>query len=446
MSVRLTKWLLSVALIVGAAQPVAAESLDEAYRAELTRLKAEETAMRAALRAAQSRGKTSRAALVAEIESLAATLTRLRSENTKNETQLPQTERMHSMQEQARSINRRNEQIETWLETRGVPLPTPVDAHVDDGGKHQHPPLHAMVTAALNYIEERGQLWVRADQEYFGADGVATSGAVLRIAKVGAVSIDSGFQPLELASDGSLRVTGWGAASSASHGDSRTMSVILFDPQDIRPSAPEEAGWYAWIERGGVVMWAIALLAVLGLLLAFERLVSFARYLVRISAAERRGPTVAVPDGDLLLRAVGVVQTGQGEADALETQAAEAVLHTQAYVRRGVSLLSVVASVAPLLGLLGTVTGMIGTFAMITEHGTGDPRLLSGGISEALLTTQFGLMVAIPALLLQTGLHRAGDALVRRIERFALAALQSRVDTPSESPASAKVIPVRSAG
>ena len=51
---------------------------------------------------------------------------------------------------------------------------------------------------------------------------------------------------------------------------------------------------------------------------------------------------------------------------------------------------------APLLGLLGTVTGMIGTFGLITEHGTGDARLLSGGISEALLTTQFGLMVAIP--------------------------------------------------
>jgi biopolymer transport protein ExbB len=60
----------------------------------------------------------------------------------------------------------------------------------------------------------------------------------------------------------------------------------------------------------------------------------------------------------------------------------------------------VIAAVAPLLGLLGTVSGMISTFAIITEHGTGDPKLLSGGISEALITTQLGLMVAIPLLLL----------------------------------------------
>ncbi|HHB94297.1 MAG TPA: MotA/TolQ/ExbB proton channel family protein, partial [Campylobacterales bacterium] len=55
---------------------------------------------------------------------------------------------------------------------------------------------------------------------------------------------------------------------------------------------------------------------------------------------------------------------------------------------------------APLLGLLGTVTGMIATFDMITEYGTGDPKMLSGGISEALITTMFGLIVAIPLLLI----------------------------------------------
>ena len=121
-----------------------------------------------------------------------------------------------------------------------------------------------------------------------------------------------------------------------------------------------------------------------------------------------------------------MIQNGNGTADFLETQAAEAISQTQPFVRRGVSLLAVVASVAPLLGLLGTVTGMIGTFGMITEYGTGDPRLLSGGISEALLTTQFGLMGAIPALLFQTTLYRLGDALLRRLENLALRTLETR--------------------
>ncbi|OYY26023.1 MAG: flagellar motor protein MotA, partial [Sulfurovum sp. 17-42-90] len=64
------------------------------------------------------------------------------------------------------------------------------------------------------------------------------------------------------------------------------------------------------------------------------------------------------------------------------------------------SFVMVIAAVAPLLGLLGTVTGMITTFDTITEFGTGDPKLLSGGISEALVTTEFGLVVAIPLMLL----------------------------------------------
>jgi len=436
---------LCAIFIVCAPPAASAEGLDEAYRTELTRLKAEESAMRDALRAAKSRGKKSRAGLVGEIESLARSLTRLRADNTKSEMQLPHTERMHSMQEQSRSINRRNGQIETWLETRGVRLSPSVGSTADEGVRHQHPPLDKMVTAALDYVEERGQLWVRKNQEYFDDDGVATAGSVLRIAEVGAVAVGSTLRPLELALDGSLRVTGRFPSPEVSHGDSRTVGVVLFDPRDVRPSATKADGWYAWIERGGVVMWAIALLAVLAFLLFVERVLAFARYVLRLTAAERLGPKVAVPEGDVLLRAVGVVQTSQGDADELETQAAEAILQTQAFVRRGVSLLAVVDAVAPLLGLLGTVTGMIGTFAMITEHGTGDPRLLSGGISEALLTTQFGLMVAIPALLLQTTLYRSGDAILRRIEKFALAALQVRVEVMSASARSENVIPVRSA-
>ena len=159
-----------------------------------------------------------------------------------------------------------------------------------------------------------------------------------------------------------------------------------------------------------------------------ERIFAYARYVLRLSIAERKGPAAVVPEGDALLVAVRITQTGQGDIESLETNAAEAILLTQPYVRRGVSLLAVVASVAPLLGLLGTVTGMIGTFGMITEYGTGDPRLLSGGISEALLTTQFGLMVAIPALLFQTTLYRSGDAILRRVEKFAINVLRTRAD------------------
>lgn len=73
------------------------------------------------------------------------------------------------------------------------------------------------------------------------------------------------------------------------------------------------------------------------------------------------------------------------------------------------------AAIAPLLGLLGTVTGMIDTFHVITLHGTGDPRMMSGGISEALITTQTGLLVAIPGLYMKGFLDRRACNLQQRI-------------------------------
>jgi biopolymer transport protein ExbB len=96
------------------------------------------------------------------------------------------------------------------------------------------------------------------------------------------------------------------------------------------------------------------------------------------------------------------------------------VLHEAPHIERFGSAITVCAAVAPLLGLLGTVTGMIATFGVITEHGTGDPKLLSTGISEALVTTELGLVVAIPTLLLGSLLSARASALLATMERAAL--------------------------
>jgi biopolymer transport protein ExbB len=79
------------------------------------------------------------------------------------------------------------------------------------------------------------------------------------------------------------------------------------------------------------------------------------------------------------------------------------------------------AAVAPLLGLLGTVTGMISTFHVITLYGTSDPRLMAGGISEALVTTMLGLAVAIPVMLIHAFLRRRIEHVVGDMEEKALA-------------------------
>ncbi len=89
-------------------------------------------------------------------------------------------------------------------------------------------------------------------------------------------------------------------------------------------------------------------------------------------------------------------------------------------MERFLSTLGMLATIAPLLGLLGTVTGMIDTFHVITLHGTSDPRLMSGGISEALVTTMLGLSVAIPLMLAQNLLNRAVDREIGVMEEKAV--------------------------
>lgn len=98
----------------------------------------------------------------------------------------------------------------------------------------------------------------------------------------------------------------------------------------------------------------------------------------------------------------------------------EKMLEAQPKVERFLSVIAVTAAVAPLLGLLGTVTGMINTFTMITLFGTGDASALSGGISEALITTELGLVVAIPALVAHAMLNRKAQAILAQMEKLAV--------------------------
>ena len=83
---------------------------------------------------------------------------------------------------------------------------------------------------------------------------------------------------------------------------------------------------------------------------------------------------------------------------------------------KGISIIKLIASVAPLLGLLGTVVGMIATFQAITLFGTGDPKLMAGGISEALVTTMQGLVVAVPMLFLYTIVQTQSRRLIQVLE------------------------------
>jgi biopolymer transport protein ExbB len=107
----------------------------------------------------------------------------------------------------------------------------------------------------------------------------------------------------------------------------------------------------------------------------------------------------------------------------LETSVRIRLLQAYSQMEKGLSFVGVLASVAPLLGLLGTVDGMVSTFETITRFGNGNPVLLADGISEALLTTQAGLLIAFPLLLAKNYVDDRISYLRTQLERLSLDAL-----------------------
>ena len=101
------------------------------------------------------------------------------------------------------------------------------------------------------------------------------------------------------------------------------------------------------------------------------------------------------------------------------------ILRQAAHLDRHVGTILVLASLAPLIGLLGTVSGMITTFEVISLFGTGNASALAGGISEALITTQTGLVVALPGLVAGNFIRRRVERLKARMERFRLGLIEA---------------------
>ncbi|NOY80680.1 MAG: MotA/TolQ/ExbB proton channel family protein [Kiritimatiellaeota bacterium] len=178
--------------------------------------------------------------------------------------------------------------------------------------------------------------------------------------------------------------------------------------------------WWQHVKKGGVIMVPILGLAVVCAVLAIVKLISLHflavgradnRIQAIVEALERGDPTRAMDLAQALHKPLGpVICEGIEHRDApkeqMEEMMYERLLAQVPALERFLSPLAVGASTAPLLGLLGTVTGMIHTFRLITVFGTGDARVLSAGISEALITTEYGLMIAVPALLVHAYLSR----------------------------------------
>lgn len=121
--------------------------------------------------------------------------------------------------------------------------------------------------------------------------------------------------------------------------------------------------------------------------------------------------------GDMLATAV---EHADEKKEYIEEVVYEKMLGARTRLERGIAFLALTATAGPLLGLLGTVMGMISTFKLISSFGSGDPKLLAAGISEALIATATGMSVAIPALLLHAFLSRKAKGIIGSMEQTAV--------------------------
>lgn len=169
------------------------------------------------------------------------------------------------------------------------------------------------------------------------------------------------------------------------------------------------------LQQGGLVGYVIIGLGIVGLLLVAERLVTLGIVGRKIKAQIGQEKADA---GNPLGRILSVYEANpDADVETLELKLDEAILKETPALERGTVMIKVLSAVAPLLGLLGTVTGMIATFQAITLFGTGDPKLMAGGISTALVTTVLGLVMAIPLLLLHSVVAGRSKSLIQVLEQ-----------------------------
>lgn len=231
-------------------------------------------------------------------------------------------------------------------------------------------------------------------------------------------------------------------------GEAGTAAVSI--PIDILPNQAqgktyivkeeEKSFWKEMIhtfKTGGVFMWPLLVIPVVVLVLFFQKLSA----VIRSRASEglydqaveklAGNPEEAIKltktrPGSSVLKVIKAVAANRGkDRELAEKDVKEVLLYEVPRLERHLTTLSVMAAAAPLLGLLGTVSGLIAMFQVITEYGVNDPKLLAGGIGEALIATEAGLLIAIPTLMGHNYLANRVDRLVADMEFYGLKALNT---------------------
>ena len=406
-------------------------SLRQAYQREFAFLTGQREDLEQRLAALEDRMQREQRQLEQEIESLEAEVVETRSRADRLEEQVSESEvAVQTARDNAAQLSGIFTQADFTLG----------DDYSSELGDQESPGpenVGRLFEAALDVLRRQSSIY-RESGAFFLEDGTRVDGEIVRVGDIAAYGVsDRGAGPLAPAGDRKFKI--WNSehaetAREVAAGQAPdTLPIFIFESLDNEVESKEAQGLIETINDGGVIGWIIVALGLLGLALVILRVVFLQRasqstenVIDSVSQPLKRGDREAALEklksrkGATARVVAAAVRNLDRDRAHVEDIISEAILHESSHLNRFGSLILVIAAVSPLLGLLGTVTGMISTFDVITEFGTGDPKLLSGGISIALVTTQLGLAVAIPLLLLGNLLSGWAERIKDDMEKAAL--------------------------
>lgn len=180
------------------------------------------------------------------------------------------------------------------------------------------------------------------------------------------------------------------------------------------------------IDQGGTVGYVILAIGLIGLLIAIERFITL--FLIGNKVNRQLKNDVASQNNPLGRVMLVKDKNRNADTETLELKLSERILKEVPVLTTRLTFIKIISVVAPLIGLLGTVTGMINTFQAITLFGTGDPKLMAGGISQALVTTVLGLVVAIPMVFISTILNTRSRGIINILQQQSAGIVAERAE------------------
>ncbi|MBK6959366.1 MAG: MotA/TolQ/ExbB proton channel family protein [Nitrosomonas sp.] len=409
-------------------------NLETAYKREYAFLEAQKRELVDRLKNYQSSASREEQALSSKINGLERTSVERSARIDQLNAQLTEVERKEaSVSERSDALETTYLQAEATLENHGIEIP----ASIKETQGNDLVKVGYLFRQALSLIQGLGAIQAKPGN-FFLESGKQTQGTIIHLGNIAAYGVsDEGSGGLVPAGGGNFKVwKDYGAENAVALSKNEQpdlLKLFLFESRTNAIDETREKTILSIIDSGGPIGWVIVILGGVALFLILIR-----AFLLRTNGANTNKLTdqiiqqLAAGELDVAKKsceddssAIGRVlhytlRHLKDDRDHMEGIVYEAILQESGPLDRFGPAILVIASIAPLLGLLGTVTGMIETFDMITEFGTGDPKLLSEGISIALVTTELGLIVAIPTLLLGSILSSWAKNIKRDMEHSAL--------------------------